>query len=67
MPESPRWLVVESRYEEGRLVLQRICIANGTELPDEVDLTQIATQVFNKCITVGCCFYRFLIILGCYN
>ena len=38
VPESLRWLVVQSKHEEAMRVLRRTCRINGTTLPENIDL-----------------------------
>ena len=46
IPESARWLLVHNRPEEARRILQRICAAKGTKLPDDLDLRRVENVRF---------------------
>ena len=38
VPESPRWLVAQERYEEAEAILQKVAEVNGNEIPRHLDL-----------------------------
>ena len=42
MPESFRWLVSHRRFDDARLVIERIANINGVAVPDLSDLEKVA-------------------------
>jgi len=45
IPESPRWLAVNGKYEEVMRLLKKICKINGRKLPDGFDPAVLADKV----------------------
>ena len=42
IPESPRWLAVQARYDEVTRLLKKMCRANKRELPADFDAKCLA-------------------------
>jgi len=49
IPESPRWLAVNRKYEEVTKLLRTICTVNGRKLPDDFDPATLANKVRCSC------------------
>ena len=45
IPESPRWLAVNGKYEEVTKLLRKICEINGRRLPDDFHPASLADKV----------------------
>ena len=41
LPESPRWLLVQRKYELAERVLRSMAKVNGTDLPADFDVAHI--------------------------
>jgi len=48
IPESPRWLAVNRRYEEVTELLGKICSINGLKLPDDFNPADLADMVRSR-------------------
>ena len=44
MPESFRWLVSHGRFDDARLVIEKVARINGVKVPDLSDLEKVALQ-----------------------
>jgi len=45
MPESPRWLAVQGKYEELKELLNKICKVNGRKMPEDFNPESLLEEV----------------------
>jgi len=45
MPESPRWLAVQGKYEELTALLNKICNINGRKMPEDFNPRSLLEEV----------------------
>ena len=45
MPESPRWLMMQGRQEEGIKIMKTIAEMNGGSLPPQPELDEILSRM----------------------
>ena len=41
IPESPRWLVTQGRFEEAKKIVQYMAEVNGNTMPEKYTFTQV--------------------------
>ena len=71
MPESPRWLAVQEKYEELTKLLNKICKINGRKMPEDFNPESLLEEVIyrqlhskvNDCYYLGLPIVSVLIIL----
>jgi len=54
IPESPRWLVVNGKYEDVLNLLQKICRINNRSLPKDFQPTCLLVEVFIQMFIFVC-------------
>jgi len=63
MPESPRWLAVQGKYEELKELLNKICKINGRKMPEDFNPESLLEEVTGRQLFTSFATYNIMINL----